>query len=338
MHLSRLKKLVLHDIRFLETVRWSDNTSFPSVDYLSVDFTGDDWEFELIARCPNLTTLVLGSASPGDLLKRSIPACRQLCVLVAFLSVEEMAEIIEALPPMKCLQVMRYSIPSELLYLSFLQRHYATLEHVHLPRYKNINTAQVLLILSSCPNLRSFAANEISGSDIAKGQPWVCLGLEIFSAWIKFDELDVNQGTFLESRHAVYTQLSRLSRLRVLDLRRHGRWWIGTDLTLRLDEGLKTLRSLKMLECLKVPRCVAKRLRKRDIEWMVKMWPSLRTIWSLGDRKTQNFEDICKWYGLSQNLADSKGDNCCFRPEDATNGALRQPFTPGAFSLDFFKH
>ncbi|KAF9294948.1 hypothetical protein BGZ88_003053 [Linnemannia elongata] len=124
MHLSRLKKLVLHDIRFLETVRWSDNTSFPSVDYLSVDFTGDDWEFELIARCPNLTTLVLGSSSPGDLLKRS---------------------------------------------------------------------------------------------DIAKGQPWACLGLEIFSAWIKFDELDVNQGTFLESRHAVYTQLSRLSRLRTKD-------------------------------------------------------------------------------------------------------------------------
>ncbi|KAG0380467.1 hypothetical protein BGX24_008102 [Mortierella sp. AD032] len=101
--------------------------------------------------------------------------------------------------------------PEQLQYISALKYHFATLHHIHLERCKMIKSAELQIILCSCPSLRSFVAHEISGLDIAEGQPWVCLGLEIFSAWIKFDGFDVNQGTSSVTQRAVNMQLSQLS-------------------------------------------------------------------------------------------------------------------------------
>ncbi|KAI8357668.1 hypothetical protein B0O80DRAFT_445531 [Mortierella sp. GBAus27b] len=140
-------------------------------------------------------------------------------------------------------------------------------------------------VLESCPSLEQIVARTITAKRIINGKPWVCLGLKVFKVRInmEFENKSSQRGptrpkfTKDEERacHQVFTHLSQLKQLKVLDMSR----WGGTkcaNLPLELRMGLGQLFTLRNMET--VVHREPQDFRMVDVEWMLRHWPRLKTV------------------------------------------------------------
>jgi len=173
-------------------------------------------------------------------------------------------------------------------------------------------------VLTSCPLLECVVARAISAQDIADGQPWVCLGLKEFRVMINMEFKKSDRGPerprFTETQQglcrAVYRQLGRLEKLRVLDMRRLG--WDAhmmryAPLPLELRLGLGELSGLKDIEVVGFHRY--QDMRKADVEWMLQQWPYLSAIYGkyLSNKPSRTFEGEYVRNHLFMRMLESRG-------------------------------
>ncbi|KAF9951362.1 hypothetical protein BGZ72_007113 [Mortierella alpina] len=160
--------------------------------------------------------------------------------------------------------------------------HFGTLESLvlgNVPRRSSV--LATLEVLTHCPTLKRFDAPFITIEDIVRSPslPWVCTQLEVLRIHIIRQEQDPKEWDL-----QVFSQLSKLTQLRCLDLsRRHIRsegFQVekdGTSVNLTSAAGLWALASCQMLEKVAMYQ-THQELAEEDILWMVDQWPRLRSL------------------------------------------------------------
>ncbi|KAF9999583.1 hypothetical protein BGZ80_004387 [Entomortierella chlamydospora] len=181
-----------------------------------------------------------------------------------------------------------------------------TLEQLDFKQCVAIKSKHIQLILTSCPNLKTFRA--LSGQDqqnsfdprldirdlpihSTKGPQWACQGLlELQIGFTGFSEItnDLPVQPYVDY---IYDQLAVLTELQTLYLGGElgaaffpddSRVW-AFDFTLR--SGIWKLGTLKQLKYLNVQRLKHNRIGKPEVEWVVRHWPHLTEFH--GQRKWQ---------------------------------------------------
>ncbi|KAF9980320.1 hypothetical protein BGZ65_005244, partial [Modicella reniformis] len=171
---------------------------------------------ELVKRCPHLTTLIYISWDESEQNRNFFHGFARLLpegtwpdfkAITAKGYIElysnEMSAIIRG---MKQIHVFQMSCVStfEPHHMDLLRPHLDTITEIDLSRAETCDIAQE--ILSSSPMLKRFRAARINGTDVAKGQPWVCLGLEELEI-----EFILDPSTIYHVQPLVFDQLRRLS-------------------------------------------------------------------------------------------------------------------------------
>jgi len=140
-------------------------------------------------------------------------------------------------------------------------------------------------ILSSCPSLESFQATRINAILVAEGNLWVCLGLKDLHLGFVFDPSTIR---LVQPR--VFDQLSRLTRLRELNLWSNG---LPNDpaitpfretVDLRLKNGLGKLSTLRALQRLEFDFS-EQRMGNQEIDWILEHWRCLEWIHGILNKK-----------------------------------------------------
>ncbi|KAF9348413.1 hypothetical protein BGX26_000177 [Mortierella sp. AD094] len=104
--------------------------------------------------------------------------------------------------------------------LPSLQRHFATLSFLNLTISLSGSSRMVQTIMTSCPLLENFTGNVVRALDMMEGEPWVCLGITNLRVQIEVDpEIDTPGRSKQDQQQFVLIQLSKLTRLEILDLR-----------------------------------------------------------------------------------------------------------------------
>ncbi|KAK3810888.1 MAG: hypothetical protein J3Q66DRAFT_350431 [Benniella sp.] len=206
------------------------------------------------------------------------------------------------------------------LSLGEMNRHFSTLESFEVGvnhKYVFLRKEHLERVLSSCPNLHTFADNyertlfdaghksfrhdEFIDRDLETGlyRPWACepslkvLKVQILDIpskamglWGRIQESYPGQGR--EIQELVYGRLARLTNLETLWLGRKPYRKVGSKprgklpycLEMSLESGLHKLSTLKKLEELNVT-CLVVRIGVEEVQWMVENWPRLRVIYGL---------------------------------------------------------
>ncbi|KAF9584848.1 hypothetical protein BGW38_004938 [Lunasporangiospora selenospora] len=275
----------------------------------------------MLDRCPNLKTLVC-SQPLGTRFKEFmdviIATCRRLKVLWVIggnipPDDSDVKAVLKALPPMEFIQIRGYPYGKviERNYASFLHPHHATLRAVELS--SRWTSAQIHKLLCSCPNLRAvFGYGTLSADDIGSTSQWVCAKLECFR--VRIAAFTVPE--LSEERRVVFRRLAQLRHLRSLELAAlypiNDSVLTSPTYGFQLGEGLELLEPLKMLQqcCLSYLR---PGLRKRDVKWMVRAWPSLTSFCAKLNPDDEENERLWKIFhsrGVWDQLSDSRGGPC----------------------------
>jgi hypothetical protein len=159
------------------------------------------------------------------------------------------------------------------------------------------STAQV--ILASCPCLVRFSGHWIKASTIAKGAPWVCLGLKTLMISPVFDP-----STIQEIQPRVFEQIGCLEHLEVLRL------WdpmprddfepqlFQRTVDLRLTYGLGKLSTLRWLRYIAF-NYSHQRMGEQEMDWILEHWTGLEMVRG----RLDGLDDVVG-NGLSQRLRD----------------------------------
>ncbi|KAF9310376.1 hypothetical protein BG003_008630 [Podila horticola] len=163
-----------------------------------------------------------------------------------------------------------------------LGRHKSHLTEVD-TRFCDIDSAQVLTLLSSCEKLEVLAASEILAQDVVKCRsPWACLGLKRLTVDIVVDTsslLSPSSGAEMASAaRAVFERLGQLVQLESLDIAGGITSYHTWQMHLRVHMGLGQLRGLKEMRHLRARGSMFAAMGAADAEWMVQHWPQLETI------------------------------------------------------------
>ncbi|KAF9096156.1 hypothetical protein BGX27_001165 [Mortierella sp. AM989] len=140
----------------------------------------------------------------------------------------------------------------------------------------------LLVILTSCPGLKTFRANKIFAADIqcTPSQPWVCLRLESWDVGIDMDLKKwsrpvgiASDPTMKELQDACLEQLGRLTELRVLMVCGQTHSKIAVGMRLKISCGLEQLARLQKIETISSAGAM-----KEDLAWMYRHWTKLNDI------------------------------------------------------------
>ncbi|KAG0327111.1 hypothetical protein BGZ99_008326 [Dissophora globulifera] len=164
-----------------------------------------------------------------------------------------------------------------------------TLETLDLGACRDVSSDMAQMLLSHCPNLRHFTADRISINDIAEGieghgEGWVCNGLRELEIHVDLYGTNSRISSDMMSfwQHAAYTQLGRLTELRILNLTFASKappgGVINRTLDLRLKAGLNILSKLKCLEELSFLHDPLQRMGVDEAIWMIEQWPKLHSL------------------------------------------------------------
>ncbi|KAF9997791.1 hypothetical protein BGZ65_006638, partial [Modicella reniformis] len=159
--------------------------------------------------------------------------------------------------------------------MDLLRPHFLTLTDLDLAYNNNATSAMAQEIMSSCPLLVTFRAPQIEAMDIVEGHPWVCFGIQQLRTLIHFNSITIRQ-----VQPIVFDQLSRLTRLEVLNLSYLDPMGVrfGDDLLdLRLESGLDKLSSLRLLRVIEFPS-TKQSMDEQEIDWILEHWKFLRRI------------------------------------------------------------
>ncbi|KAF9121216.1 hypothetical protein BGW39_010763 [Mortierella sp. 14UC] len=303
--------MVLHQTLFSINADWND-IPMPHLQELSITTTeigGTSPGAGLIVQCPNLR--ILRWSAPASL----EPGCFK--------------EIVKACPRLEVIELQRMALPDDVIamildsmkasvteviitgeehvasgtdlgfsieaFRSLERRHFSTLVVLDVgPENFRVDSASLLQVLYSCPNLRQLRACRIWAEDINDGHQqqqqqqqrrrgnWACRGLEVFEV-----KISVSLGPLVSSIHeAVFCQFAALPRLRVLHIGGRARYKLkrhqlcikeGGGLSLRLEHGMGHVAGLARLESVSVGR-FAQELRREDVNWMKRYWVGLRAL------------------------------------------------------------
>ncbi|KAG0253843.1 hypothetical protein BG011_006130 [Mortierella polycephala] len=159
--------------------------------------------------------------------------------------------------------------------LSAVDRLKETVEVIDLVDCAQVTPEMVNHILSTCTALRSLSADRLWAMDVIDSQ-WVCHELQEFCVVI----LGHSVLPKYETQHAIYTQIAKLRKLRLLNLGRSGATpnWSGKScLDLGLANGLGQLSALDQLE--EFDFCQMRhKLGMGELKFMLKSWPKLEAM------------------------------------------------------------
>ncbi|KAF9110459.1 hypothetical protein BGX27_006306 [Mortierella sp. AM989] len=251
------------------------------------DEIANDLEYKALstpATWPNLNSMELvGSGATEDTLKDFLKAWN-----ARYFDELDDNPSIESKMLLKSLQTSAYMGPScwEILYD---RGHYKTLERIELTSIK-VGSLDILIILATCPHLKSITAPVIHAADIekTKNHPWACADLEKFDINIETDlerwETEFQENsmpTTEQMEEATIEQLGRLHQLQSLLVCWPRYAYISKGIRLTLGKGLERLSHLKKVERVAVAdRIVA----SRDLEWMKKTWVDLEYVKGRNDK------------------------------------------------------
>ncbi|KAG0320040.1 hypothetical protein BGZ97_000877 [Linnemannia gamsii] len=160
-----------------------------------------------------------------------------------------------------------------------LEPHFKSIEELNLLQCPQVTSANVALLLRSCPLLRVLKAEAISSDEIKDGDVWPCH--EHLRTLVLY--FDLTLADRLGECHIVFALLSKLKNLRRLNISRyltpHGRRFLGDNksVQLRLDHGLGLLESLRHLEALYFDGIIQD-MTMAEAQWMEEHWKALRTV------------------------------------------------------------
>ncbi|CAO3565351.1 unnamed protein product [Mortierella alpina] len=265
--------------------------SLPDLASLSLLSVGMDPtnQFELIACCPNLTTL--GWKSPmgpismdsyAQIVSGKSPLIKNLDISGCECSDALMAQVIKGSPHLSRLVATKSSFGTGCVLL-VLSRLSTQLRELDLRWCWNVAPEMISDIMAGCPGLITFHAGDVPARILVE-RPFGCLKLEVLT--ISITEV----GKHKKIQERVYEQLGRLRRLRILTLCRAelptGRAAIETEihrrpesdsLDLRLKYGLARLATLVRLQELRSDGLVHK-VDVKEILWMGAAWKALRVV------------------------------------------------------------
>ncbi|KAF9089191.1 hypothetical protein BGX23_006871 [Mortierella sp. AD031] len=197
----------------------------------------------------------------------------------------DMEHIIQSMSRVKKLAVYQTNFgPSS---LQALQPHFKTIEELNLLQCPFVTSADVALLLRSCPELRVFKAEAILSDDIRDGEIWPCHEY-LHTLALYFDLTLASAVTDCQRTFACLSKLKALRRLNVSRyLTPHGRPIQGNlqSLQFRLDHGLAQLATLRHLEALYFDG-TPQQMKMDEARWMENNWKALRVV-----RGTFNSDD-----------------------------------------------
>ncbi|KAF9358305.1 hypothetical protein BGX26_002049 [Mortierella sp. AD094] len=217
-----------------------------------------------------------------------------------------------------------FTTGSESFYKSIKPYWSETLEIIRIRRDATIEDLDIQLILTSCPNLKTFSAfintsgrrdrrmPAASGLTVQRyirsrwGQnDWVCLKLEnlelaLFDdrtglVW-EYEEMGVDTKVPQEEEAAsalelFYEQLGQLTKLQHLRLGwRTVVYHFRSHLDLSIRNGLTHLEGLKDLRVLDVGCIRELKIGQKEVEWMADNWPKLKRLKGLFAKETVNYD------------------------------------------------
>ncbi|KAF9957198.1 hypothetical protein BGZ72_002079 [Mortierella alpina] len=141
----------------------------------------------------------------------------------------------------------------------------------------DVTPGMAIEILTSCRTLKSFSADRIRALDVIDNGPWVCEDLEELRVVV----VGPSSLSPSETQGLVYSVMARLSKLRLLNLGRHGsgrkEWWRKSILDLSLANGLGQLEGLKELQEFDFCR-MNHSLGMDEFKFMLRSWPKLQAM------------------------------------------------------------
>ncbi|KAF9355219.1 hypothetical protein BGX26_006837 [Mortierella sp. AD094] len=195
----------------------------------------------------------------------------------------EYLDIVETFKNLRVLSVPVYPVSSTIVN-SLVRLHSGTLTEIDWDRFHSYEqVAWVQQILSSCPMLTKGYFRCMRAQDIIDGGgSWVCCDrLEELRVDIIMGEpthqlprADAIDQEWQDMSWAVFKQLARLHRLRVLDMYYYGIRTLPLQFTKAM--GLSQLSSLTELEVLRLQG--GQDLSPQDVAWMIENWKSLKTV------------------------------------------------------------
>ncbi|KAG0100334.1 hypothetical protein BGZ93_002203 [Podila epicladia] len=166
--------------------------------------------------------------------------------------------------------------------------HFQALTELNVTNCMDVSSPMVQEVLSSCPALKSIAANSIHVLDIAAGDPWVCLGLQSWSVFIDIsfnnggmEMISVKKDKLNDLQPLVYKHLANLTELQTLNLDykpplpRQSNQSSATQLpTLdwQLKRGLDALSSLTKLREVHFLQRNRMGMTTSSAKWMIENW------------------------------------------------------------------
>lgn len=315
---TRLRRLVFYYCKGLEGVEW-EGILMPHL--LELNITSGRVkgqiaarpELRMVAQCPNLRTLRWyddrGRDPDSSSFYQILVSCPRLEAVELqrmVLSDDEIATVLKSMvhPAREIILPTSNTTLDLPRIVGFGWKAFGALARRHLterlvvldigPMNGFVTSGQVLRVLYSCAGLREIGACRVLGREICERAQvegmWACRGLEVFKMRVAFELSDEQ---FIQTQEGVFRQLSRLTRLRVLNVgtrttttiqqQMYSLFSKNTEesLQFKLEYGLAQLTGLERLEILSV--CsggggVPQRLEREDVNWMRRWWRGLKVV------------------------------------------------------------
>ncbi|KAF9927418.1 hypothetical protein BGZ67_007527 [Mortierella alpina] len=246
-------------------------------------------QLALIQACPELTSLswtvrhhnaAMRPAFIDSIRRKPLSKVETFKFDMSTLSSDIYILLLERLPRLRNLDLPQGLFDAR-AFACLRSHHFGTLESLTLGALPPRPLMPALEVLTHCPKLKRFDAPYIYIEDIVRPPflPWACTQLEFLRIHIVKQDQDREEWDF-----QVFSQLSRLTQLRCLDL--SGRY-LGLEefqvtrdeisVNLTLAAGLGALAGCRMLEKVAITN-THQELTQKEVLWMTEQWPRLRSV------------------------------------------------------------
>jgi len=259
---------------------------------------------ELLKQCPQLrylswrdsVSIMLPLQSMGQALLKDHqwPLLEELNLELITSKDQDLAMVIKGIHRLVSLRLVRSRFGARCV--TAIRMHHSTLTTLNLAVCSQVTSPMIQTLLTTMTALESLITGRIHYLDIVNGAPWVSVRLQRLVIAIdmkkppkveleeqkkkrKPSHRDITAKSPFETHQcAVFQRLSTLERLRFLTLSSPTlKQDEGQTLDLRLYAGLGSLSTLKRLETFSF-KSLHQCMTIRDIKWIYKHWPCLRTI------------------------------------------------------------
>lgn len=262
-------------------------------------------QIELLRHCPQLTSFYWRGGIIHGLARDSLlsilgsgrlPNLDSMDIMGTNLTDLDTEHIVQCMSRVRKLAVYQTNFgPSS---LRSLEPHFKSIEELNLLQCPFVTSADIALLLRSCPLLRVFKAEAIVSDDIKDGEVWPCH--ERLDTLVLYFDLTLSD--HLADCQRTFSLLSKLKALRRLNISRYktlrGRPIVGdpkNGLQLRLDHGLGQLRTLRHLMVLYFEG-LPQNMTLADAHWMEEQWKAIRVVQGKYNAKNEINREIRSFF------------------------------------------